>query len=202
MMATTIVRLLPGILIVFVLLSAGCTGTGPAENNTGQPAVSLAVATGTPGPLTITEVTTTLMQPTATTPPPVTPEPEPVVALTTKPIPPPTTSSIYIEGVNDYIFPLSFDSTGVPTKGNITISGVIESLSFYPLKVVMRAEAYDPLAPNVPKATAFDTVIITPHGISGFNLEMDDYVFNDRPDYATLPDTYNLTIMNVSVAST
>jgi hypothetical protein len=30
---------------------------------------------------------------------------------------------------------------------------------------------------------------------------MDDYVFNDWPGYAVEPDTWNLTIMNVSVAS-
>jgi hypothetical protein len=124
----------------------------------------------------------------------------PVAALTTKPIPPPTTSSIYILGAGVYVYPLSFDSRGFPTTGNITVSGVIESLSFYPLKVVMRAQVYDPLSPN-PKAEAYDTVTITPHGVSGFNLEMDDFVFNTRPDYATLPDTYNLTVMNVSVAT-
>ncbi|MFY9749310.1 MAG: hypothetical protein WAK75_10265 [Methanoregula sp.] len=192
---------LPVILIIIVLLSAGCTGNLPAGNITGQPAVSPVAITTSPALPPVTEVPTSLTLPPATTPEVTTPVTIPVATLTTKPIPPPTISSIYIDGASVYVYPLSFDSTGFPTKGNITVSGVIESLSFYPLKVVMRAQVYDPLSPDVPKATAFDTVTITPHGVSGFNLEMDDFVFNTRPDYATLQDTYNLTVMNVSVAS-
>ena len=79
------------------------------------------------------------------------------------------------------IFPLSFDDQGVITKGNITISGVIQSLSSYPLQVVMRGEIIGAYPPSLPRATAYETVTITPHGISGFMLEMDDYVFNYRP---------------------
>jgi hypothetical protein len=194
------IRLLSGMLIILVLLSAGCTGIRPAENTTERPTVSPVIVPTTPAPLPGTESTTVPMQPPVTTPV-VTPIPEPVVTLTTKPIPPPTTSSIYIEGVNFQVFPLSFDRTGVVTKGNITLSGVIDSLSFYPLKVVMRGEMFGALSPNIPKATAYDTVTISPHGVSGFTLEMDDYAFNDHPDYAFEPDTWNLTIMNVSVAS-
>ena len=182
------IRLLFGILIILVLISAGCTGIRPAENTTERPTVPPVIIPTTPEPPPITEITTAPTQPPEITPV-VTPIPEPVVTLTTKPIPPPTKSSIYIEGVGLHVFPLSFDSTGVITKGNITLSGVIDSLSFYPLKVVMRGEMFGALSPNVPKATAYDTVTISPHGVSGFMLEMDDYVFNDRPDYAFEPDT-------------
>jgi len=191
-------RLLPGICILFVLVSAGCTGTLPAEKSTAQPTPLPTVdlpATNAPA---ATATIQTVLQPETTIT--ASPSQTPVATLTTKPIPPPTTSSIYIEGVRAYVYPLSFDSTGFPTKGNITVSGVIESLSSYPLKVVMRAQIYDPVFPAVPKATAYETITITPHGLSGFNLEMNDFEFNTRPNYATLLDTYNLTVMNVSVA--
>src|SRR5208337_775156 len=98
--------LLPGVLIILVLLSAGCTGTRPVENTMVQPTVSLVVVPTTPAPLPITENVTPPTQPPTTVPTGV-PVPEPVVTLTTKPIPPPTTSSIYIEGVNYHVFPLS-----------------------------------------------------------------------------------------------
>jgi hypothetical protein len=195
------IRFLPGILIILVLLLAGCTGIRPAENTTERPTVSPVVIPTTPAPLPVTEIVTPHTQPPETTPA-ITPVPEPVVTLTTKPIPPPTISSIYVYGANFHVFPLSFDSTGVVTKGNITLSGLIDSLSSYPLKVVMRGEMYGAHSlPDTPKATAYDTVLISPHGTSGFTLEMDDYVFNDWPGYAVEPDTWNLTIMNVSVAS-
>ncbi|MGA2162181.1 MAG: hypothetical protein ABSG28_08310 [Methanoregula sp.] len=195
------IRLLPGALIILVLLSAGCIGVRPAENTTALPTVSPIVTPTTLAPLPGTESPTSPTQPPEATPA-VTPISVPVVTLTTKPIPLPTTSSIYIEGVNFHVAPLSFDSAGVVTKGNITLSGVIDSLSFYPLKVVMRGEMYGPHSlPDTPKATAYDTIAISPHGTSGFTLEMDDYVFNDWPGYAVEPDTWNLTIMNVSVAS-
>ncbi|MGD0079450.1 MAG: hypothetical protein ABSB80_02230 [Methanoregula sp.] len=194
------IRLLQGALIVLVLLSAGCIGIRPAENITVRPTAPPVVIPTVQAQFPVTEIATPPTQPQETTPT-VTPIPKPVVTLTTKPIPPPTTSSIYIVGANFHILPLSFDSKGVITKGNITIVGVVESLSSYPLKVVMRGEMYGAYSPNVPKATAYDTVLIPPHGVSGFTLEMDDYVFNDRPDYATTFDTYNQTIMNVSVSS-
>ncbi len=191
--------LLPGVLIILVILSAGCTSSQPAGNTTSPPTVSPVVVTTTPTPSPVTENITPPPQPSATTVT-ATPVPEPIATLTTKPIPSPTMSSIYVYGVGTQIFPLSFDDQGVITKGNITISGVIQSLSSYPLQVVMRGEIIGAYPPSLPRATAYETVTITPHGISGFMLEMDDYVFNYRPDYAVTHESFNLTVMNVSVA--
>ncbi len=190
---------LPVILIILVILSAGCAGTLPAGNTTGQPAVSPVTITTRAAPPPVTEVTTSPTQPPATTPA-AAPVTVPVATLTTKPIPPLTISSIHVYGINYNVFALSYDTGGVVTRGNITLSGVIDSLSSYPLTVVMRGEMYGAHSlPGMPKATAYETVTISPHGTSGFTLEMDDYVFNDWPGYAVEPDTWNLTVMNVSV---
>jgi len=189
---------LPGILILVVILAAGCTGTLPAGNATTQPQVSLtitpevpaATASATPA-ASLMPATTALAVPAVT---------EPAAALTTGPIPPPALSSIYVYGINYQVFALSRDSDGVITKGNITLSGVIDSLSAYPLEVVMKGEMYGAHSlPGQPRAVAYATVNLTPHGTSGFVMEMDDYVFNYWPSYAVEPDTWNLTVENISV---
>ncbi|MGA8378804.1 MAG: hypothetical protein WB759_06885, partial [Methanoregula sp.] len=59
---------LPVILIIIVLLSAGCTGNLPAGNITGQPAVSPVAITTSPALPPVTEVPTSLTLPPATTP--------------------------------------------------------------------------------------------------------------------------------------
>ena len=192
--------LLAGLFILFVLLTAGCTGTTPAENTTVLPAPSLSAAFTTAPAATVT-ANTTVPAP-VTTASVVAPATVPTVVLTTKPIPPPTLSSISVYGINYQVFALSRDTQGVITTGNITLSGVIDSLSAYPLTVVVRGDmigAYSPF--GQPRATAYATVHLTPHGTSGFVLHMDNYVFNDRPDYANEPDTWNLTVENVSVTT-
>lgn len=195
-----------GAFIILGILSAGCITPQPAINTTGPGNTTEPV---TPGILTtplvsvpVTPITTAANptpEPTSTPLP--APVPEPVATLTTKPIPYPTMSSIYLYGVNAYVAPLAFDDQGTITKGNVTISGLIQSLSSYPLQVVMRGEiigAHPPTMP--PRATAYQTVNITPHGVAGFVLEMDDYVFNYMLDYAFAHESYNITVMNISIA--
>ena len=123
-----------------------------------------------------------------------------ITGASAKPIPPPTVSSIYVYGINYQVFALSRDTQGVITEGNITLSGLIDSLSAAPLTVVMKGEMYGARSPpGQPKAVAYATVNLTPHGTSGFVMEMDDYVFNDWPSYAIEPDYWNLTVENVTV---
>jgi hypothetical protein len=190
---------LSGVLVLLVLLAAGCTGTTPAGNSTEQTTIPEGCnATASASPVVTTG--TTLPVPAATTERSVTVT-GPVATLTTKPIPPPTLSSIYVYGINYQVFALSRDTAGVVTTGNITLSGVIDSLSSYPLTVVMKGEMYGAHSlPGQPKAVAYATVNLTPHGTAGFVMEMDNYVFNDWPSYAVEPDTWNLTVENVSVA--
>ncbi|HVP96374.1 hypothetical protein [Methanoregula sp.] len=199
-MARIIPYLLPGLFILLVLLTAGCTGTMPGENQTVTTAPSPA-AIPTTLPATAVAANTTIPS-LVTTVTPVAPATATTVTLTTRPIPPPTLSSINVYGINYQVFALSRDTQGVITTGNITLSGVIDSLSAYPLKVVVRGDMFGAHSPfDQPKATAYDTVYLTPHGTAGFVLHMDNYVFNDWPGYAVEPDTWNLTVENVSVAT-
>ena len=199
MMNRSLSCFLPGILILVVILAAGCTGPLPAGNATAQPGVSPAATPVVPATPAVTNPTVSPVP--ATTTGTVAAVTEPVAVLTTKPIPPPTLSSIYVYGINYQVFALSRDSDGVITRGNITLSGVIDSLSAYPLEVVMKGEMYGARSlPDQPKAVAYATVNLTPHGTAGFVMKMDEYVFNDWPSYAIEPDTWNLTVENVSVA--
>ena len=199
-----ILWLFTGALIILYILSAGCIAPQSAVNTT-EP-VNI-IDTVTPVILTTPLVSVPVTPITTTTTPTIpsttfaVPVSEPVVTLTTKSIPYPTMSSIYLYGVNAYVAPLAFDNQGTITKGNITISGLIQSLSSYPLQVVMRGEVIGAHPPTMPpRATAYQTVTITPHGVAGFVLEMDDYVFNYRLDYAFAHETYNITVMNISIA--
>jgi len=190
---------LPGVLVLFVLLAAGCTGVPPAGNTTAQPELSPTV---TPVVLPTPVATTATLSPVpATTTGAVAAATEPVAVMTSTPPPSPGVSSIYVYGINYQVFALSRDSEGVITEGNITLSGLIDSLSAYPLVVVMKGEMYGAHSPpGQPRAVAYATVNLTPHGTAGFVMEMDDYVFNYWPSYAIEPDTWNLTVENVSVA--
>ncbi|MGA2105924.1 hypothetical protein [Methanoregula sp.] len=199
-----ILGLFTGALILLVTLSAGCIAPQPGINTTEPVNITETVSpTILTTPLVsvpeTTIITTANQTPTITVTPTATPEP--VATLTTKPIPYPSMSSIYLYGVNAYVAPLAFDDKGTITKGNITISGLIDSLSSYPLQVVMRGEIISAHPPTMPpRATAYQTVNITPHGVAGFVLEMDEYVFNYRLDYGYVHESYNITVMNVSIA--
>ena len=188
------IQLLPGILIIFVLLAAGCVGPKPPENTTVQPTVSPGALPTTPAPLPVTGNVTPQAQ-LPTTAPAVVPVSKPVATPTLKPLPAPATSSIYIESAGVQIFPLSWDSAGQKiTKGNITIQGVIQSTSGYPLQVLMRVDLYGTFAlPDTPNATAYDTVMVSPYGISGFTFLI--------PEYTLTHDTYHITVENVSIAA-
>jgi hypothetical protein len=66
----------------------------------------------------------------------------------------------------------------------------------------MRVDMYGAYSPDKPKATAYDTVRMFPYGTSSFEFRINNYVFNDRLDYTTTFDTYNLTILKVTVIPT
>ena len=189
-----------GLLIILAILATGCISSYHMQNMTAQPTPSPEPSL----PVTSSQTsipTVTIQTPIPTTVPATIPTTIPVATLTTKPIPAPTINSIYVYGINYQVYALSRDNYGVITKGNITLSGVIDSLSAYPLKVILRGDMFGPQSLlTEPKATAYSTVFITPHGTSGFIMHMDDYVFNDWPGYAIEPDRWNLTVESVSVA--
>ena len=190
--------LLPGILVILILLSAGCIGTRSAENTTVITAGPTVVTTESPAPLPIGGTVTVQAQP-STTPPTPTPAPEPVATQTTNRYALPTVSSITINSASFYVAPLSYDHAGGITSGNIDISGTIDSTSGYPLWVDMRVDMYGANTMDPPKATAYDTVRMFPYGTSEFAFRIDNYVFNARPEYATIVDTYNITIDKVTI---
>jgi hypothetical protein len=190
---------LPGILVVLVLLSAGCTMSRPGGNTTVVPAETIPVITPfpVPAPTVSTIVTVPVQRP--VTPSPSTPTPRPVATQTTDKHPLPTISSIQIYNSDFHIEPLSYDQTGTVTTGNVDIYGTLESTTSYPVWVDMRVDMYGAYTPDKPKATAYDTVRMFPYGTSSFEFRINNYVFNDRLDYATTFDTYNLTIVKVTV---
>jgi hypothetical protein len=193
---------LPGMLLVLVLLSAGCTVSRPGGNTTVVPVETIPVITSlpTPAPAGGTTVTVPVQQPVTTSPP--TRTPQPVATQTTDKHPLPTISSIQIYNSDFHIEPLSFDQTGTVTTGNVDIYGTLESTTSYPVWVDMRVDMYGAYSPDKPKATAYDTVRMFPYGTSSFEFRINNYVFNDRLDYATTFDTYNLTILKVTVIPT
>jgi hypothetical protein len=193
---------LPGMLLVLVLLSAGCTVSRPGGNTTVVPVETIPVITSLPAPAPAggTTVTVPVQQPVTTSPP--TPTPQPVATQTTDKHPLPTISSIQIYNSDFHIEPLSYDQTGTVTTGNVDIYGTLESTTSYPVWVDMRVDMYGAYTPDKPKATAYDTVRMFPYGTSSFDFRINNYVFNDRLDYATTFDTYNLTILKVTVIPT
>ena len=190
---------LPGMLVVLVLLSAGCTVSRPEGNTTVVPAEPPLVITPLPSPAPVGGTTVTVpVQLPKTTPPP-TRTPSPVATQTTDKHPLPAISSIQIYSSDFHIEPLSYDQTGTVTTGNVDIYGTLESTTSYPVWVDMRVDMYGAYTPDKPKATAYDTVRMFPYGTSSFDFRINNYVFNDRLDYATTFDTYNLTILKVTV---
>lgn len=192
---------LPVLLVVLVLLLAGCTGSLPDGNTTAVLSGITGVTTTLPAPIPSGGAVTVPVQQPVTTSTPTQP-PKPVASETTKERTLPTVSSIRIDSDTFHIEPLSFDRAGAITSGNIDIVGNIESNSVYPVWVDMRVDLYGAYVPDVPKATAYDTVRMYPYGTSSFDFRINNYVFNDRPDYATTFDTYNITITKVTVIPT
>jgi len=195
-MNRTIPVLLPAVLIVIVLLFAGCTGQPPAENTTVVPQASPVPSTA--APVTLPAGTTALtVQPQTTTPAPVV-TPKPVATETTKERTQPTVSSIVINSAGSQVGPTAYDRGGGVTRGNVIISGTIDSSTGYPVWVDMRVDLYGANL-DVPKATAYDTVRMYPYGTSEFTFQIDNYTFNPRPDPRTTLDTYTITIVKVTV---
>jgi hypothetical protein len=201
-----------GMLAVVVLscLSAGCIDQHPETTMT--PSISL-TATPTVSPMVLS--TTTVALPAAgtvvlTAQPTVQLTPIPVVTFTsgpaatayetTKPLSAPTVSMIHVNDPGYHVEPVSFDSVGTITSGNIELSGTIESSYGSPLLVGMRADFVSAYG-NVTKATAYDLVKTYPYGTSEYTFRVNGYVFNDRPDYAVTHDTYHITVENVTVAA-
>ncbi|MGB8220703.1 MAG: hypothetical protein WCE46_10015 [Methanoregula sp.] len=193
---------LPGMLVVLVLLSAGCTVSRPDGNTTVVPTEIIPVITLLPAPAPVggTIVAVPVQLPVTISPP--TPTPSPVATQTVDKHPLPTISSIHIYSNNFHIEPLSYDQTGTVTTGNVDIYGTLESTTSYPVWVDMRVDMYGAYSPDKPKATAYDTVRMFPYGTSSFDFRINNYVFNDRLDYTTTFDTYNLTILKVTVIPT
>jgi len=186
------------VLVILVILSTGCTGTRPAAHMTDVPAGTTFVTTTTPVTLPAPGTVSVQEQQPITFSTPMATR-ETVVTQTIKERPLPTTSSVRIYNDHIHVDPLSFDRAGVITSGNLDISGTIESDTGYPVWVDLRADVYDAFSLNVPKATAYDTVRMFPYGTSTATFRIPNYVFNDRPDYATTFDTYKLTIVKVTV---
>ncbi|MDD1702512.1 MAG: hypothetical protein LUQ31_05995 [Methanoregula sp.] len=199
-------------IVILICFSAGCIDQQPGTtvNNTIPlttiPTVSPTVTSVTTVSLSAIGTVALSVQPTQqpTTIPAAATTPEPVATaiatVTAKPLSTPTVSMIHVNDPAYHVEPISFDTGGTITSGNIDLSGTIESSYGSPLLVVMRADFVSAYG-NVTKATVYDTVKMYPYGTSEYTFRVNGYVFNDRPDYAVTHDTYDITVVNVSVAA-
>lgn len=123
----------------------------------------------------------------------------PATTETIKKLSTPTTAMIHVNDPILHVEPVSLDSAGTITKGNIELTGTIESSYGSPLYVGMQVDFVSAYG-NVTKATASDIVKTYSYGTSEYTFRINDYVFNDRPDYAVTHDSYYVSVVNVSVA--
>ncbi|MFA5332572.1 MAG: hypothetical protein WC342_09350 [Methanoregula sp.] len=123
----------------------------------------------------------------------------PAATATVKKLSTPTISMIRVNDPGSHVEPISFDTAGTITKGNIELTGTIESGYGSPLLVGMRADFVSAYG-NLTKATAYDIVKTYSYGTSEYTFRVNGYVFNDRPDYAVTHDTYSVSVVNVTAA--